>query len=61
MIDVGRIEVAAAIVKVHNLFESSKVSIMKVWTAQSDVPQARRTKLSDVVRVAGASVGARLL
>ena len=53
MIDVGRIEVSAAIVKVHNLFESSKVSVMKVRATQSYVAQTGRAKLSDVVWVAG--------
>ena len=52
MIDVGRVEVSAAIVKVHNLFKSSEVSIMKVRAAQPDVPQTGRAKLADVVRVA---------
>src|SRR5438128_12166535 len=53
MIDVGRVEVSAAIVKVHNLFKSSEVSIMKVRAAQPDVPQTGSAELADVVRVAG--------
>src|SRR5438552_958982 len=51
MIDVGRVEVSAAIVKVHNLFKSSEVSIMKVRAAQPDVPQTGSEELADVVRV----------
>ena len=60
MIDVRCIEITAAIVKVHNLFESCEVSVMKVRATQSYIAQAGRAKLSDVVRVAGDLEAARV-
>src|SRR5260221_14510482 len=53
MVDVGRIKVAAAIVKCHYLFERGEMPVMKVRPAQTDVAQAGRAKLSDVVRAPG--------
>src|SRR4029079_1904816 len=45
--------IAAAIIKGHDLFESLKTSVMKIWPTQSDVAQTRRAELPDVVGVAG--------
>ena len=52
MIDVGSIEVAAAIVKLDDVFQGREASVMKVRRSQSDVAQTRRAKLAYVVRVA---------
>ena len=53
MIDVGRIEIAAAIIEGHDFFECLKMAVMKIWTPQANVAQAGRAKLADVVRVPG--------
>ncbi len=53
MIDVRRIEIAAAVVEFNHLFERGKVAIVKIVTAQPGVAQAGGAKLADVVRIAG--------
>src|SRR5438094_3080368 len=53
MINVGRIEISAAIVEIYHVFKRGKVPIVKVWTTQPDVPQTGSAELADVVRVAG--------
>jgi len=53
VIDVGCIEVAAAIIEGHNFFECLKMTVVKIWTTQANIAQDRGAKLADVVRVAG--------
>jgi len=53
VIDVGRVEIAAAIVKIYNLFKSSEVPIVKVGAAKSNIAQTGRAELADVVGIAG--------
>jgi hypothetical protein len=53
VINVRRIEIAAAIVERHDVFQCGETSVMKVRTAQADVTQAGSTKLTKVVGITG--------